>query len=401
MKMAGKYNVLCLSFWTPPVTRPQAILIGKMIPEWINQNQRPLIVTYDAGEKWDIGLPIHKIPRFRINRFVGRIFVLHHFLKNRYYKKILDIVKDIVTENKIDLVFSFSNPQESNILGALLKESTDIKFISHFSDPWLDNPYKSYHGYNKRKVAEMEKKVIESSDQVIFVNEQLKKLVMKKYPSKWIEKSHVVPHCFNPKDYPAVDKEDKSKFVFSHVGAFYKQRNPKLLFGAFRKLVERNPAITDKVKLNFIGAANDYSGYNVGDLERMVSHCNLEKIVKIVPSVDYKESLRYMKLSDCLIAIDADIPNSPFLPSKVIDYSGSGKSLLGITPQESPTTKFVDNLGYKSFNYSQVDELSNYIEELILNKVVFDPNLDFLKKFEVKNTTSELLKKFSQVLEEK
>ena len=50
-----KIKPLCLSFRTPPTVRPQAILIGKMIPEWMAQCLEPVIITYESNGDWDIG----------------------------------------------------------------------------------------------------------------------------------------------------------------------------------------------------------------------------------------------------------------------------------------------------------------------------------------------------------
>src|SRR3989344_9046948 len=63
---------LCLSFWTPPTNRPKAILICKMIPEWINQGIRPVIVTYEKNGDWNIDTPVYKIPQFKLRDFINR-----------------------------------------------------------------------------------------------------------------------------------------------------------------------------------------------------------------------------------------------------------------------------------------------------------------------------------------
>ena len=105
-----------------------------------------------------------------------------------------------------------------------------------------------------------------------------------------------------------------------------------------------------------------------------------------------------MKLSDCLIVLDLNIPKSPFLPSKVVDYAGSGSLILGITPEDSPARDFLNNLGYKVFNYNQVDELAVYLEKLILGEIKINVNQDFLKQYDVKSTTAKLIGMFEEVL---
>ena len=48
--------------------------------------------------------------------------------------------------------------------------------------------------------------------------------------------------------------------------------------------------------------------------------------------VDYRASLRLMPQADALLLIDAALSESPFFPSKLADYLGAGRPILGLTP---------------------------------------------------------------------
>ncbi|MDD5290991.1 MAG: glycosyltransferase [Patescibacteria group bacterium] len=394
--MKEKIKVLCLSFWTPPAVRPQSILIGKMIPEWIKQGLEPVIITYDVCGDWGINAPVYKIPKFKINRYFNKYFLIRNFFATRYYKKLCKIAEDIVKNYKIDIIFSFSNPQASNILGAMMKEKLGAKFVAYFSDPWFDNPYKKYSWLERKNVLKLEKYVIENSDKVVFVTKEAKNLVMEKYPEFWAKKAEVISHCFNLKDYPEVSKTDSDKFIISYIGAFYKQRNPELLFKALQKIINKGPDFARKFKIKLIGAANDYAGYSTESIAKMADLYGLKDNIEIVPPVSYEESLKYMKLSDCLVVIDADMPGSPFLPSKVVDYAGSGRAILGITPTNSPTAQFLESLGCASFNYNQIYELAKYLEGLISGEIKI--NKEYLEQYDVRNTTAKLIKLFNEAL---
>ncbi|MFA4833326.1 MAG: glycosyltransferase [Patescibacteria group bacterium] len=394
-----KLKVLCLSFWTPPVVRPQSILIGKMIPEWKKQGLDPIIITYDICGDWKIGAPVYKIPKFKINRYFNKFFLVRNFFANKYYKQLYKVTEDVIKKHKINIIFSFSNPQASNILGAMLKEKLDIKFVAHFSDPWFDNPYKEYLGLERRNVLKLEKYVVANSDKVVFTNEIARNLIMKKYPASWAKKAGVIPHCFNLKDYPEVQKKDSDKFIISYIGAFYEKRNPEMLFVALRELIKKNPSFKEKFIIKLIGAANDYAGYSTEGIAKMADLYSLKDNIKIIPPVSYEESLKYMKLSDCLVVIDADMPGSPFLPSKVVDYAGSGNIIIGITPANSPTAQFIKGLGCESFNYDQAYELAKYLEGLISGEIKIEINKEYLKQYDVRSTTTKLINIFDKVLE--
>ncbi|OGZ34036.1 MAG: hypothetical protein A2Y98_02955 [Candidatus Portnoybacteria bacterium RBG_19FT_COMBO_36_7] len=389
-------KVLCLSFWTPPIVRPQSILIGKMIPEWVRQGINPVILTYDICGDWQIDLPIYKIPQFKINKYLNKL-KLATILEYFYYRKLLRTAKKIIEEYQINLIFSFSNPQASNILGAMINKKLGIKFISHFSDPWFDNPFKSFSWLGAKKVLAQEKYIIKHSARVIFITETMKEQVMRKYPQKWQDSARVISHCYDLKDYP--DIENKSgKYIISYVGAFYGKRNPKILFQALRKLLDVD-RLKDKFKFRIIGGAVDYIAYKE-NLQELIKDHGLEHVIELISQVDYKKSLEYMKTSDCLVVIDADYQNSPFLTSKVVDYAGSGRAIIGITPENSPTAEFLKKLGYWSFSYNQIDELADHLNKLILGEIKPQIDKDFLGQFNITNTTAKLINQFKEVLGE-
>jgi len=399
MNQNNKLKVLCLSFRAPPAVRPQSILIGKMIPEWIKQGVDPVIVTYKSGSKWDINAPVYAIPQFSINKFQNKILPMRYFFRRKYYKKILSALKKITNKHKVDIIFSFANPQESNIIGAKLSKISGLPFVSHFSDPFYDNPYQHFSMFGKKRALLQEYKIIKRSNKAIFVNQQAKKIILKKYPVPWQEKGAVIPHCYDLKDYPDVQKIDSGKFIISYIGVFYPQRDPKMLFQSLQKVFQKSPQLVKKCLINLVGAVNNYAGYSEEKIKQMAGEYGLTDIIKIIPPVSYKESLKYMKESDCLVVIDADIPGSPFLPSKIIDYAGSGNIIIGITPDKSPTADFLNNLGCRAFNYNQVNELSAYLEKLISKEIQININKDFLKQYDVSATTAKLINIFREVLD--
>jgi glycosyltransferase involved in cell wall biosynthesis len=52
-----------------------------------------------------------------------------------------------------------------------------------------------------------------------------------------------------------------------------------------------------------------------------------------------------MQEADVLMVIDADVPDSVFLPSKLIDYLGAGRPVLGITPPDSGSARVIRKAG--------------------------------------------------------
>ncbi|MBI5655053.1 cobalamin B12-binding domain-containing protein [Candidatus Uhrbacteria bacterium] len=399
-KNTGKpLTVLCLSFRTPPAVRPQAILLGKMVPEWIRQGIKPIIVSYDNNGKWDIGAPVHTIPPFRLGRITSHLPVLRELLEYLHYRKICRSLLPLTKEYGPDVIFSFANPQISNVVGAMLQRMTGIPNVSHFSDPWYDNPLEKKTFFQRIRVRWLERYVVEHSDRIILVNQTLRDLVMKKYPKAWGEKTAIIPHCYDPADYPQEPKKQNDVFTLRYIGAFYKKRNPEPLFRAIADLQKRPEVRNRGFLLELVGADLDYSGYSTESLAADLKKFGLENTVKVTPSVSYPKSLEMMRSADCLIVIDADIPGSPFLPCKPIDYAGSGTPIVGITPLDSPTSIFLRNLGYKAFDYSHLDGFTEHLAGMIGGRNLPRPNDRFLEQYQVKQTTAKFISVLRQTAE--
>ncbi len=404
--MKNQIRPLCLSFWSPPTVRPQAILIGKMIPEWIAQSIEPVILTYANQGDWDIKAPIYKIEQFKLNRIMNRIPPLRAYFRYRYQQKLVKTIARIIKKHDINIVFSFANPQESNLIGALVKEKIGVPFISHFSDPWYDNPCVTMSPWRAKRVLKQETKIIKNSDAVVFINNNMRDIIMKKYPREWAGKSAVIHHSFAPTDYPLSSKQittnkDKNKFIFSYVGVFYKERNPEIIFQALQRIIQKDGHLASKINFQIVGCDGGYTDFPIDAVKTLIEKYKLENIVSLIPRVDYHESLRYMQLADCLILIDVRYKQSYCLPSKLIDYAGSGSAILGIANQNSPVADFLRKLGDQSFTYDQIDGLSLHIRELITGENKINKNIGFLNQFNVTSTTQQLLGLFTKMLSKK
>ena len=391
-------KILCLSPRTPPAVRPQAILLGKMIPEWLRQGLRPVILSYDNNGPWDVAAPLYTFPPFRAGRIVSHVPPLRDFFEYLWLRRTCRRILPLLEKHRIDVIFSFANPQISNVIGAMLKRRSGIPYVSNFSDPWLDNPLEKHNWFVKRRIARQERYAVENSDRVVVCNHVLRDLIMKKYPAAWSAKTTIVPHCYDPSDYPAVTKPHDGDFIFRYIGAFYQKRNPDPLLRAIRTLKDKQAAGGRKFRLELVGADLGYTNYSSGSLQESLRRFGVEDVVKVLPSVSYIESLGLMKTADCLIAIDADMPGSPFLPCKPIDYAGSGMPIVAITPDHSPTHWFLQNLGYRTFDYRHLDGLADHLADMMCGRVAVKPDYGFLKQFQVKETTAKLIAVFRQAL---
>ena len=394
---------LCLSPWVPPQPRPQAILIGKMIPEWLRQGVAPLIGCYEECGHWAIPAPLVPFSRFRRSRLAKLSRLAGGWLEAAHRRRTVDLLAAAARRHRADLIFSFANPMEANILGARLQERLGLPFIAHFSDPFADCPLKPLAGEKRRKALALERWILERAARVVFVSEALMARVLAAHPVALHARGVVIPHCFDPALHPPPPaRQAGAPFVISHLGAFYAQRHPEGFLRAMARLRAESPQLAAGLRFRAIGGVDGYAGFSAAELAAMLDRHGLAEMVEVVPGVSYAESLERMAAADALLVIDADIPDSPYLPSKLIDYVGSGRPILAITPRGSPTWTVTREVGGAVFAPGEEAALVERLRAL-LTVPPGQPaaaTAAAAARFQVQNTTGRLLRLFHTVLEE-
>lgn len=390
----SRIHPLVLSFWSPPVVRPQAILLGKMLPEWVRQGTTPVLVHYDICGAWDIDIPRYGIPQF-VPLGIWKFPFLNYFAQWRYRRSVVAMILPLVRAHSINVIYSFANPPISNIIGAQLARKTGLPYVAHFSDPW-ESEYRQFKYLGSLKVRSEERYVVEASDYITTVDEPMREYIMKKYPPETRGKAVVVNHCFNPEDYPKDVVPNTSTFTISHMGTFYSKRTPEVLFVAIKKLLEQEAHLRTKLTIELIGGISLYGSYRQSDLDTLVSVYGLDGIVRVLPPTSFKKSLAAMKASDCLVVIDP--PFSYFIASKLIDYAGADRPVIAIAPRGSSTAEVATKLGYRAFTYEETNELTQYLSRLIAKHTVPVANVSYRNTFHVKETTRVLFQVFRDAM---
>lgn len=228
-------------------------------------------------------------------------------------------------QNKFDFIFSISTPVSDHISGLFLKKLTKLPWISYFSDPWLRNPYR--YGKVNKVQKYFHKKVVEKSDALIYNTKEIRDLELEFYP-EYKEKSFVIPQSY----YSGIDeiKENRNlnseRTVFRYVGEFYGIRTPESLLSAISMAKKKEKGIEKCFQFEFIGRP-------FSKLNEMKQKYGITSEVIEMPLVSYLDSLSYMKGADVLVHMDANLEINYFIASKLVEYVGCKKPILGITSQ--------------------------------------------------------------------
>jgi hypothetical protein len=252
-------------------------------------------------------------------------------------KAVLRLIPGLIEKEQPALLVSFGHPMSDHLVGLEIRKRYRLPWIAHFSDPWTDNPFNKYGVLSKSLNLSLERKVIEAASIVIFTSDETRDLVMRKYPKSCEDKARVLPHAFDPTRY-LQSAGCTDKLVIRHLGVFYGPRTPKPLFQALQLILESNPSEFEDVVFELVGWV-DESVLESTSLDQLPSG-----LVVLTKPVNYQESLSLMSTADGLLVIDAPTSEGIFLPSKLIDYVGSGRPIMGFTPRGA-ASKVIQDLG--------------------------------------------------------
>ncbi len=293
-------------------------------------------------------------------------------------------------------ILSFAQPWSDHIISRKLSKEFNLPWIAHFSDPWSDSPYYRLNSFFAAIRRKMERTIIRDADAVIFVSEETRNLVMKKYPPGWASRARVIPHCFEPVPLQKPEKKHSSMPLrLVYTGGFYGLRTPVNLFKSIGE-INREKNLHGRLEVILAGSGTElYAG--------MVPDLGLEGIVKISPVVPYHESMKIAGQADVLLVIDAPSRDvNVFLPSKLVEYMAFKKPIFGITPANGATANLLRRLECPLVDTEDLNGIRAVLNDLLRRKdegwLTISPSFESVsEEYSISSTTRQYAGLLDQV----
>lgn len=328
-----------LSYAFPPLQYPRAIQVARLATHL--EGRRIEVYFGDEGAPGDLsplagmdpsrvaehGVPVRSRPGSELRR---RVLRGRPYLPDGQRAWARRAARTILAEQQLDepddVLVTFGQPMSDHLAGRWLKRRTGVRWIAHFSDPWVDNPLRPLFGPERWVNRRLETQVMQDADLLVFTSQQTIDLVLRGNRAPFRQKARVLPHAFDPALYGDAPVARGGRIVVRYLGGFYGRRTPAPLIAALEILARTDAGLLEDVVVEFIGSMP-------ARIAAAVRGSALpDGLVRILPRVDYRASLEAMSEADVLLIIDAPADESVFLPSKLIDYVGARRPLLGITP---------------------------------------------------------------------
>lgn len=268
---------------------------------------------------------------FIIWRLLKNRILLNFFIPDRYmfwipfaYKK----CRQIIREEKIDVIYTSSPPISAHFIGYLLKRATKLPWVMDCRDLWLNHIIfapKTFFG--KLIGRRLERKFIFLADKVISATPPITEDFIYRYGrnEKFITITNgydkEVFDCCHESSYQqdTLRYKTKDKFTIVYTGSLSNYQTPEYFLKAVVELFTEYSELRDNFEIIFAGGIQqDYVAFPA---------------IKFVGFLPYKESVNLICSADVLLLIiyESGISNS-ILTGKIFDYIGACKPILALIP---------------------------------------------------------------------
>lgn len=230
-----------------------------------------------------------------------------------------------------ELLVTIGHPLSSHLAGLIAKRTTrhGTPWLAYFSDLWLDMEALGYVSYTpavRAWNARLEAAVLRTADAIVVTNELTREILLRRFP-RVAAKTHVVTQAFDERLFPPRSTPHPAaprELVLRYLGDFYGPRSPRPILQAALEVQRQFPDDLSW-RIELIG------WLQCDDLAQCQALLAQTRHVVARGEVPYRESLQAMVDADALLVIDAPATESPFLPSKLVDYLGANRPLVGFT----------------------------------------------------------------------
>lgn len=338
-------KLLAISFGFPPVVAPRSIQVARLLQHLDAETavicglpeDEPLDSTIEPEASLAVArcLRVHH-RRSRLRRRLEGLAERADLpvwnrtpdAYGRWGRAALTAARSLLSSGfRPDVLASFGNPMTDHLVGLELARETGLPWVAHFSDPWTRNPLHIRSWLDEFLNQRLERLVQRRADVLLFPSSECADHMVAGADPGVQAKVDVLPHSFRPESTQAGWPAGGStgRLVVRHIGELYSRRRLSPVTTALQEIASHDPSLLEGVRFEFIGVRdpNSLRGADVNLLP--------PGVLSLHDRVSYEESVSLMRSADGLLVLDGAWQGKGiFFPSKLADYIGAGRPIMGI-----------------------------------------------------------------------
>jgi hypothetical protein len=300
-------------------------------------------------------------------------------------KKGLEIYK----EWKFDIIVSTFGPPASHIVARILKQKLNIFWVADYRDLWYGYDFRTARFPFSVIEENIEKYSTSKANLITTISDGFRENLNLRFNIK----TATIPNGY---EYGNIESSTVTTNFFAsdgkirlvHTGSIYPQkRDPSLLFEAINRLKESVCDLEKRIEILFYG-------WDLANLEDLISKYTVGDIVKIKGFVDRQVSLAVQKESDALIFLDWHNPKiDGILTGKIFEYMFSGTPILGIGASlNTAAGRLIKESETGVLLGTSVEAIANTIKRLIDGeKLEYSPKKEILSQYTRETLANKML----------
>jgi len=256
-----------------------------------------------------------------------------------WIKPSVQYLTDYLQKNPVDVIITTGPPHSMHMIGIGLKKNFPaLPWLADFRDPWTNIDF--YKELNLTVLADtihhrLEKKIVQSADQVLVVSDEMKQ----EYELLKPKKIHVISNGYDEEDNQKAIVQLDDKFTISHIGTLNAARNPKTIWKVLSELCIEKPEFKNDLIIQLIGKI-DFSV-----LEDIRSYVLQDQLLKI-DYLSHSEAIAKQRSSQVLLLLINNSGNAKgILTGKFYEYLAAKRPILGVGPTDGEASTVLKETG--------------------------------------------------------
>jgi glycosyltransferase involved in cell wall biosynthesis len=254
-----------------------------------------------------------------------------------WIKPSITFLSKYIKENPIDAIISTGPPHSMHLIAMGLKQAFNIPWIADFRDPWTQIDFYSQlklSSFADNKHKKLEHQVLTQADKVVTISASCGK-DLEKLGGRKVD---VITNGFDTDDFK-LDSDLKllDGFLFHHIGALNKDRNPYTLWKVLGDLCKEISDFKKELIIKFTGKTD------------AIAFASLKQndILDNAQKTDYlthSEVVKLMVQSPVLLLALNNTPNNAgVLSGKLFEYLAAKRPIFGIGLPDADAAAILKN----------------------------------------------------------